>query len=333
MLYPLILAPLYGQPDGGNGGLNDFLRRGGGASDAPATAAFCDFTACTGARQARITNGEYAGMALGDLVTQQSFDLLGRHWQHSVTLPLTVRIVDVRDQVPIQVYPQQRMSFEGHVSEPSNVFWFSLNSNNSSGVAAGIKLRITRGQFVGALASQGLKGLLEVFPAPFGDAFFIPAGHVHGAGAGNLLLEVKSGQTQPLVLGNWDENQPLELPDDLQVQLLGCVRFASRQLARIRRDAREAVHTRKIPLVHVCPEFVIDEIRITDYFFDRTTGGCFHLLCPVERAFRIEAAGMDATVYPGSACLIPATLGDYRLYSAADSKNCLLRIMPNVPVL
>jgi len=79
-------------------------------------------------------------------------------------------------------------------------------------------------------------------------------------------------------------------------------------------------------LLHYCPRFTVDEIRLTDHLFDRTNGTTCHILVAARGVAEIQTEGRTEALPQGSVTCIPAALGDYRIY-ARDGMTHLLRVM------
>ncbi len=271
--------------------------------------------------ESRVANGPLAGTSLAEIRREAGADLLGRA-SKAERFPISIRIRDVGAPQPLRVYPQiKQMRQESHA-----MFWYSLGGEPGSEVIAGLRPRTTRSQLLTRLGSRDLKDLLEVFQAPFGDSFLLTPGIVHSAGTGCLLLEIQAGQAALGRVGA--ASQPWGRAMDAIEGLEG-VSSSSRQLSRIRRDATESVHTRRVPLVRYCPAFAVDEFRVRDYFVDRTTGQSCHVLCPVRGSFRLETSEVGMAVGPGRVCCLPANAGDYRVQGLEDGCD-LIRVIPKV---
>jgi mannose-6-phosphate isomerase class I len=106
---------------------------------------------------------------------------------------------------------------------------------------------------------------------------------------------------------------------------LRAIYFQDRQVRRISRDASSIQHTRRVPLLRHCPSFEVEEIRLYDHLYDGTSGASFHVLSVTEGTVRLESDSGTEQVAAGSVVVIPAAMGDYRLY-AEGAPARLLRV-------
>lgn len=269
----------------------------------------------------RVGNASPTGTTLRDAMRDGGRDLLGRFHPAEV-FPLTLRIREIGDSEPLLVCGGDDRLL-GRPAE--SLFWYCLPSPGTVEIAAGLRPRVTRGQFLSRLGSSALRDLLEVFSAPCGDALFVAPGVPFWAGPGCLLLEVTGPGNRRLPLATWSDGDA-----HLDAEALSLVSFSSRRSARIRQDTREVNRTRRIPLITICPEFEVDEIRIVDYFFERAPRQTPDVLCAVDGVFELESNGTRVEFRPGCVVVVPAAVTSYRV--AVDGKGTLLRIVPRFPI-
>ena len=314
-LYPLLLEPQFESASWAGAQLKAFYASSK-RTDVPDRTAISYLVANSNSRQSVISNGHDAGRTLNELVADNARDVVGSRGAGSGTFPFTVRVLDVGSRQPLMVHPAG-----SRMSTADSKFWYLLSRTPEGGeVCVGIKHRATHVQVLRQLRSKSFKKLLQVFPAREGDSFFIPPGVVHYLGAGNLTLELQKGDGEPRVVSRWDDVEP---DRDEQARAVDGILFEHRLPGRIASEAGRVMHTRKVPLVHNCPEFVVDEIRLKDYTSDRTAGDTFHLMLPVRGAIEISSPAGDATVPTGWACLVPAAMGRYRVVASGKEADFL----------
>lgn len=291
----------------------------GGSMDATTSWKLVD----SGVLQAVVANGDLQGCPLCELVERYPREVVGRRHVPGRPFPLCIRLVDVMERQPLFVHPERSGEWARQTSGPNVKFWYSAKSASYGEVIVGIRQGVTRLQVVDRLRESGLEEMLQVFQPRPGDAFFIPNCRLHSIGPGNLMWEIKERACDPLVVSHWGSEGGVVGDDDA---LLSCINFQDRQLGRISRDAGRTTHTRKIPLLHYCPRFTVDEIRLTDHLFDRTNGTTCHVLVAVRGTVEVHTEAGVESLPQGTVACIPAALGDYRIY-VRDGTAHLLRVM------
>lgn len=271
-----------------------------------------------------VANGPLAGTPLAELLQRHPKTIAGNRHLAGERFPLCVRVLDVGERLPLLVQPSTPVSGDGFESRPSNKFWFSLATAGNADIIVGIGAWVTRLQVMQRVNSAELEPLLQVYSANPGDAFFVPNQRVHSIGSGNLVWEVQERVAPPLRVSDWRADEPVPAPE--QEEALGCIYFQDRQVGRISREAAKVTRTRKVPLLHFCPKFVVDEIRLCDHVFDRTNGSSFHLFGMAQGSGEIHSDAGVEQMPQGSVTCVPAALGDYRIYVHGETAS-LLRVM------
>lgn len=312
---PILVEPLAGASDPRAGRLADAARGHGLGDDIPSNLAEFWVLAGGAPHGQTVRRGEETSV-LGDLIARDGSDLVGRQGGDNSTFPIQIRVFETCERQPLQVC----VSPEGR-RVGNSLFWFSVTPAADAQVAVGIQHRVTRSQFMGALESSDLWNFLRVFPAPAGDAFFMAPGVVFAADAGCVLLEITHPSAARHTVSSWKA-----AAGDSE-QAVRQIRFAERAASRIRSDVQPIDRSRKIPLVNISPDFDVDELRLIDYFFGRTSGAAPHVLCPTSKTVVVETSAGSVTVPPLSACIVPAKAGDYHVKGAGEPAK-VLRVTP-----
>ncbi len=323
-LYPMAFEPVYipGRQD--DTIMAEFLRH---RVQIPAKTQVSWECADTPEVVSAIANGPAKGQLFSDLVQHFPFQIVGRRHSAGKRFPLSVRLVEIDQRTPLMVHPSQTVQLSNNqIAGPNNKFWFALHAKEQAVISVGIQMGVTGMQVLQNLGSPELEKLLQQFTTRPGDSFFIPNKRMHSAGAGNLIWELQEQPAAPLRVSTWYNTSSSDISQEEQQAALQHAAFQDRQLSRISKEAGSITHTRKIPLVHYCPRFAIDEIRLHDHCFDRTDGSSFHLLGVVKG--RIVVLHKDECLHlqQGSVACIPAVLGDYRIYVETGETATLLRV-------
>jgi mannose-6-phosphate isomerase len=272
----------------------------------------------------RIANGELAGRSLSELVAQTPTQLIGNRHRPGRPFPFCIRLVEATTDQPLAVHPDGDVDVDGVRYTRNNKFWYALAHKPRARIIAGITHTATRMRILQRLDTPELDELLQSFETQDYDAFFAPNGRVHCLGRGNLVWELQQRPAPPLRISAWTPHETI--PEDERESGLRAVYFQDRQLPRITGDASPLTHTRRIPILPHCPSFMVEEIRLYDHLFDRTSPASFHLVAQIDGRTRVEADTASIMLERGEVALLPAGLGDYRMY--ADSGQArLLRVM------
>ncbi len=119
-------------------------------------------------------------------------------------LPFVVKIIDARDNLSVQVHPNNDWAAKLENSRGKTECWLILEAKAGSGVYLGLKDGVTGAQFsLAILANQPVDDLVRFFPVERGDFITVPAGTIHSIGAGVTLLEVQQASGITYRLWDW----------------------------------------------------------------------------------------------------------------------------------
>lgn len=146
-----------------------------------------------------VQNGELAGCSL-DQVYKNHRELFGNTREE--TFPLLVKIIDAKDDLSIQVHPDDEMGAKLENSRGKTECWYILNENESS-IIYGLNAN-TKEEAVALINDRKWDEVLAEVPAKKGDFFFVPAGTVHAIKAGCLILEIQQASDVTYRLYDYD---------------------------------------------------------------------------------------------------------------------------------
>jgi mannose-6-phosphate isomerase class I len=148
---------------------------------------------------------------------------------------------------------------------------------------------------------------------------------VHGLSAGNLVWELAAQNQAGLNLIPADQEKAEAGPETANV--FDAICFESRQNPRISREAGSATHTRRILLTGHCPYFDVEEIRLHDHIYLKTSPDSFHLLTVIRNSVTLTGKDFRQELHTGNLCCIPACWGDYRLEADPKAPAEVLKCM------
>lgn len=146
-----------------------------------------------------IINGELAGENLIEVYKNKK-ELFGD--PKEATFPLLVKIIDAKDDLSIQVHPDDQMAEKLENSLGKTECWYILNDNESS-IIYGLNAK-DKDEAVKLINERKWKEVLKEVPAKNGDFFFVPAGTVHAIKKGCLILEIQQASDVTYRLYDYD---------------------------------------------------------------------------------------------------------------------------------
>ncbi len=154
--------------------------------------------------QSVVVNGRHRGMYFGKYIDVVGKKILGWKCAPLSAFPILTKLIDARDDLSIQVHPDDDYAMENENQYGKNEMWYVMDSVPGSGLYVGFNRDVTPEEVEKAVLDGTITGLLNFFPTKKGDVFFIPAGTVHAIGKGNLICEIQQSSTCTYRLYDFD---------------------------------------------------------------------------------------------------------------------------------
>jgi mannose-6-phosphate isomerase len=154
-----------------------------------------------------ISNGELEGTSLEELLLKEKSRLVGEkiYEKYGNTFPLLIKFIDARDNLSIQVHPDDELAKKRHNSFGKTEMWYVINASPDAFLYSGFEKSITPEEYVERIKNDTFIETLKKHYVKPGDVFFIPAGRVHAIGAGCFIAEIQ--QTSDITYRIYDYNR------------------------------------------------------------------------------------------------------------------------------
>ena len=154
-----------------------------------------------------VANGELEGQSLDDLIRQFGPQLLGQKVvdRFGTTFPLLIKFIDARDNLSIQVHPNDELAKARHNSFGKTEMWYVIKATKDACLYSGFSKQIDAEEYVQRVKDNTFMDVLQRYHVNEGDVFFLPAGRVHAIGAGCFIAEIQ--QTSNITYRIYDYNR------------------------------------------------------------------------------------------------------------------------------
>lgn len=146
-----------------------------------------------------VTNGKLKGENIKDIYKNYR-ELFGNLPEKE--FPLLVKIIDAKDDLSIQVHPDDQMAAKIENSLGKSECWYILNENESS-IIYGINAK-NKDQAIKLIEEEKWDELLKEVKVKKDDFFYVPAGTVHAIKKGCLILEIQQASDLTYRLYDYD---------------------------------------------------------------------------------------------------------------------------------
>lgn len=154
-----------------------------------------------------VDNGDLRGLNLQNLIAQYKESLVGKHVfeKFGATFPLLIKFIDARDNLSIQVHPDDELGMKRHNSFGKTEMWYVINAAPGAFLYSGFEKPLSPDEYVKSIEDNTFVDYLAKHDVKKGDSFFLPAGRVHAIGAGTFIAEIQ--QTSNITYRIYDYNR------------------------------------------------------------------------------------------------------------------------------
>lgn len=170
-----------------------------------------------------VAEGKYAGKTLAEYFNAVGWEKAGDYAKRNRRLPVLIKYIDAKENLSIQVHPDDKYARKHERSCGKNEMWFVLGADENAFIYLGFKQEMTKEEIRKRIADNTLEETLNKVPVKTNEAYYIPSGTVHAIGAGCLICEVQQPSNITYRLydyGRTDENgelRPLHVDKALDV--------------------------------------------------------------------------------------------------------------------
>jgi len=154
-----------------------------------------------------VDNGQLEGQSLDELIKTYGSRLLGQSVmdQFGTRFPLLIKFIDARDDLSIQVHPDDELAKKRHNSFGKTEMWYVIHAEKGAALYSGFSQQIDADEYVKRVNDKSIMDVLQRYEVQPGDVFFLPAGRVHAIGAGCFIAEIQ--QTSDITYRIFDYNR------------------------------------------------------------------------------------------------------------------------------
>lgn len=143
------------------------------------------------------------GQTLSQLTHRYGNQLMGS--QVSLPFPLLIKLIDAKEDLSVQVHPDDAYAQVHHGKLGKNEAWAILDAKPGAQLIIGLQEGLSLPQLrQAALQGREIEGLMRKIAVQPGQVYYIPAGTVHAIGAGLTLYEIQQSSDVTYRLYDWD---------------------------------------------------------------------------------------------------------------------------------
>lgn len=263
-----------------------------------------------------VANGVLKGKSLMDLINETPDAILGTkvYERFGKQFPLLFKYLDAREDLSIQVHPNDKLAKERHNSFGKTEMWYVMQADADARIIVGFKEDSSKEEYLKHLHDNTLVSILDDVKAKSGDVFFLETGTVHAIGAGLVVAEIQQTSDITYRLYDFDrvdaQGNKRELHVDLALDAINYNRVETQK----KYDSK--VNTSNT--VVDCPYFTTNFLPLEDKLEVAKNGETFTVYMCIEGDFEIEYDGFKNSYKKGDTVLVPAEINAFSLNGKAS---------------
>lgn len=254
-----------------------------------------------------VTNGQYEGMKLNDLVALLKGNLVGKenYERFGNEFPLLIKFIDASKQLSIQVHPNDEQAKAKGLKRGKTEMWYVMESAPDATLLSGLKRAITPEEYKAMVENDTITDALCEYRVGEGDVFYLPAGRIHSIGAGTFLAEIQ--ETSDVTYRIYDFKRKDKDGNYRQLHTEAaaeCIDYSVESDYRIKYEPRK---NEGVELAQ-CPHFTtsvydLDEPMLLDY----SELDSFVVLIALSGECTLSTGDAETQLRAGETVLLPAT--------------------------
>ena len=261
-----------------------------------------------------ISHGHLKGVSLKELQAAYTYDLVG-HKNHKIfrdKFPLLIKFIDAKEDLSIQLHPNDALAKERHDSFGKTEMWYVLQSDQGSELIIDFNQEMNKELYLKHLKEKTLPSIMNVEKVNKGDSYFIDVGRVHAIGGGVMVAEIQQTSDITYRLHDWDRvdehGNSRELHTDLAMDAIDF---------EMPKDF-EVTYTKEVNqsnLMVQCPYFTTNFLPVEGKVELQNTHDSFIIYMCVEGDGQIDSNGKVVEIKKGETLLMPAALKNYSIFA------------------
>jgi mannose-6-phosphate isomerase len=263
-----------------------------------------------------IKNGLFTGNSLDQIIKSYPKEILGKkvHELFGNNFPLLFKFIDAKEDLSIQVHPNDSLALKRHNSFGKTEMWFVIEAEESARIIIGFKKESSPEEYLNHVKNKDLIDILKEVPVKKGDVYFIETGTIHAIGAGIVIAEIQQTSDITYRIYDWDredyEGNMRELHIDLALEAINYYPVNAK------REYQSNQNTSN-PIVN-CNYFKTNFLPLDGNISFQTNSESFKVIMCTEGEFKIIFNNQKMGFKKGETILIPAILKNYQFQGKAN---------------
>lgn len=263
-----------------------------------------------------VANGILKGKSLLEVIDEAPNEILGTavYQKFGKQFPLLFKYLDAREDLSIQVHPNDALAKERHNSFGKTEMWYIMQADDDARIIVGFKEKSNANEYVENLKNKSLLSILDDVKVKSGDVFFLETGTVHAIGAGLVVAEIQ--QTSDITYRIYDfdrvdaQGNGRELHIDLALDAINYDKVDTYKEYNKEVNQSNGVVD--------CPYFTTNFVPLDGVISVEKSAESFTVYMCVEGSFELDYNDVKYSYKKGDTVLIPAEIKEFVLSGKAS---------------
>ncbi len=263
-----------------------------------------------------ISNGNYAGKSLNELINEFPDSVLGTevYKKFGNQFPLLFKYLDAREDLSIQVHPNDELAQKRHHSFGKTEMWYVMQADSNAKLIVGFKEKSSPEEYLKSNENGTFIELLDIKKVKKGEVFFLATGTVHAIGAGTVIAEIQQTSDITYRIYDFDRIDARGNTRELHIDLaLDAINYdtveAQKEYSKIENSSNIMVD---------CPYFTTNFIPLNEEMNFTKNKESFTVYMCVEGSFELILQNEKYNYSIGDTILIPAAMSEFKIKGVAS---------------
>lgn len=271
------------------------------------------------AGQSIVGTGHFRGMRFGDYIRRIGKECLGWKCQAYEEFPVLVKLIDARENLSVQVHPDDAFAMEQEREYGKNEMWHILECEEGAHLYCGFCRDVTRAEVMKALEDGTILDLLNEVQVHPGDTIFIPAGTVHAIGAGIVLCEIQQNSNSTYRVYDYGRKDKYGNERELHIEkAMQVMQFSYSQNANICSDEEQNGKGYTKRLLGQCKYFECTKVEVTGEAELVLEDSSFTAVVILDGMGMLCVSDTELAFRRGDTFFIPARETGLQIYGSAE---------------
>lgn len=250
-----------------------------------------------------VSNGEFKGKRLDDLIKEKGSEIIGSKIDES-WFPLLIKIIDAKSDLSVQVHPNDEYARKVENDMGKTEVWYVVQADEGAALVVGTKGDCTKEQLKEAIETGELDKYMNKIPVKAGDVCLVRSGMIHAIGGGVVVAEIQQNSDTTYRVYDYNRGRELHVKKALDVIDLNLKGKKSKGIKHTC-DGYEKTY------LCLGRDFSLELYDVQSEVTEKSDEERFYIFTCVDEQGEITYNGGSEKIEFGESILIPASLGQY----------------------